>query len=274
MLTKLPRRIKGRPVRHRSLFDYLQEGRSKGSEKASEGRNVEVGIDKQGVLNHKVSSSISDDALSIENRGVKDKSVGEDILSLLSILDRKSKTGEASRSNAGSPTVLTPNTINSAINASGSELMNIINTGESIADIDLGTLKLPTGRVLDEILEYGLGKDDVICYSNGNCSDNVSVGETYTDKYGFLRQRGFVNTTRVTIYTDWIVEKGVVKKILPKAYGLKTNRGAVALVPEDYLCELEARYGIKLLNYDKCKNYKAIIEWGSKSRSSKRRKRR
>jgi hypothetical protein len=268
VLTKLPRRIKSKPAKHRSLFDYLQQGKNSESQDGSGRKNEKISINVQNVLAHKTPSKTNNNASNTKSIGDKSSS-GEDILSLLSILDKKNKAG-GSVPNSIETTISEPKTIE----VTSFRTTNIIDVSGSIADVDLGTLKLPTGRVLDEILEYGLGKDDVVCYSNGSCSDGVSVGETYTDKYGFLRQRGFVNTTRVTIYTDWIVEKGVVKKILPKAYGLKTNRGAVALVPEDYLCELEARYWIKLLNYDKCKNYRAIIEWGSKSRSGKRRKRR
>jgi hypothetical protein len=267
VLTKLPRRIKNKPARHRSLFDYLQQGKSSKSREAIRREKEEIGKDVENVLEHEVFSKTNSNASSTED--MSGKSGGEDILSLLSILDKKSKTG-GSVSNNIKTAISEPKTIE--VTSPGTT--NVIDVSGSIVDVDLGTLKLPTGKVLDEILEHGLGKDDVVCYSNGTCSDGVSVGETYTDKYGFLRQRGFVNTTRVTIYTDWIVEEGIVKKILPKAYGLKTNRGAVALIPEDYLCELEARYGVKLLNYDKCRNYKAIIEWGSRGKSGKRRKRR
>ncbi len=123
---------------------------------------------------------------------------------------------------------------------------------ESIINIDSSII--PTGRILDELLEKGLGTMDVKCNENGECNDGLRIGDIYVDKYGFKRQRGYLITTRIPVYTDWIVEEAVLKKILPKAHKLVTNRGAVALVPDDYLCTLQERWGVILKNYDKCKN--------------------
>ncbi len=124
---------------------------------------------------------------------------------------------------------------------------------------ELGEVRLPTGKLIDIILEKGLGTEDVRCDEYGRCSDGINVGEIFTDKYGFQRQRGYLRTTRIPVYTDWIVEEAVVTKILPKAHKLVTNRGAVALVPEDFLCELQERYGVILKNYDKCKNKPTLL---------------
>ena len=103
---------------------------------------------------------------------------------------------------------------------------------------------IPTGRILDEILNKGLTDEFLKCDNTGKCTDGRRLGEIYTDKYGFKRQRGFVRTTRTPVYVDWIVEEATISKLLPKAYKLVTSRGAVAIIPEDFLCELQERYGV------------------------------
>ncbi len=138
-------------------------------------------------------------------------------------------------------------------------------------DVSFSEPLVPSGKVLDEILYKGLGSDDIKCDQSGVCSDGKRIGEVFVDKYGFKRQRGFVNTTRLPIFLDWIVEEAVVQEILPRAYSVRTNRGSIALIPEDFLCELHTRYGIILKNYDKCKNYKPGI--GVETTRTKRRKR-
>lgn len=273
----MPRK-KTRPRKNKSILDYFSEfkeskkqavnsveSKTSSSNNRSGGKKTEESLEKQ----------VSQKTLGVEPGGSRKKQPTitnntqliknnkNELLELLNILETgKKKTskqiGELEGFKQSSTPLLGKN-------------INVVFKG-SIMDVDLGQLKLPTGSILEEIFEKGLGKDDIICYNNGKCSDGISVGETYTDKYGFLRQRGYINTTRLPIYMDWIVEEGVVKPILARAYGLKTNRGAVALIPEDYLCELELRYGIKLLNYDKCKGYKSIVEWGTKSSRRRRRK--
>lgn len=275
-MPKKKTRIK--PGKHRTLFDYISITDNKQSpiiesvaekqavraepEQPSENRVSETsqGVE-QGGLEEQADMQVEQQA---ENgdAGGSDTSMDE-LFELLSILETKKKTTDIKTKYTS--------TSKPGISPAPAGGLNIEIRG-SIMDVDLGQLELPTGGVLEDILEKGLGKDDVICYSDGRCSDGINVGEIYTDKYGFRRQRGYVNTTRIPVYTDWIVEEGVVKPILARAYGLKTNRGAVALVPEDFLCELEARYGIKLLNYDKCKGYKPILEWGSRSSRRKRKK--
>ncbi len=127
-------------------------------------------------------------------------------------------------------------------------------------------ITLPYGEALEELLKLPVGPErGIVCNSNGECSDGHRVSEVFTDKYGFRRQRGFIRTTRLPIYVDWIVEEAVVSKILPTAYKVETNRGAVALVPIDFLCELDRRYGVLLKNYD-CSGYKLSIESSRKKR--------
>lgn len=129
---------------------------------------------------------------------------------------------------------------------------------------------IPTGKILEEILYKGLSDKEIIsCNNNGECNDGRRVGEIFEDKYGFRRQRGFVNTTRLPIFLDWIVEEAVIEEILPKTYVVKTNRGSLALIPEDYLCELHTRYGVIIKNYDKCRKYKPSI--GSETTKKRRR---
>ncbi len=116
---------------------------------------------------------------------------------------------------------------------------------------------IPTGRVLDEILNKGLTDEFLKCYSSGKCTDGRRLGEIYVDKYGFKRQRGFVRTTRTPVYVDWIVEEATISKLLPKAYKLVTSRGAVAIIPDDFLCELQERYGVIIKNDEiNCKSSK------------------
>ncbi len=116
---------------------------------------------------------------------------------------------------------------------------------------------IPTGRVLDEILNKGLTDEFLKCNSGGKCTDGRRLGEIYVDKYGFKRQRGFVRTTRTPVYVDWIVEEATTSKLLPKAYKLVTSRGAVAIIPDDFLCELQERYGVIIKNDEiNCKSSK------------------
>ncbi|MEM1555445.1 MAG: hypothetical protein QXM54_02820 [Desulfurococcaceae archaeon] len=98
------------------------------------------------------------------------------------------------------------------------------------------------------------------CSQAGVCDDNRVVGQVFRDDYGLLRQRGYLKTTRLPVYLDFIVEKAVVKQILPNTYKVETDRGSIALVPEDFLCELNNRYGVILLNYDKCRDVKKDLQ--------------
>lgn len=133
--------------------------------------------------------------------------------------------------------------------------------------IALSKALIPEGPILHKILEKPIRTiNEIMCDNNGLCRDNRKLSEIFVDEYGFKRQRGFVRTTRAPIFLDWIVEEAIVSKILPTAYKVETSRGAVALVPESFLCELDKRYGVLLKNYD-CRNYKLSI-----SSSEKRKK--
>ncbi len=125
---------------------------------------------------------------------------------------------------------------------------------------------LPTGNVLRELLKLPVGPErGITCDNNGVCSDGISISQVYVDKYGFKRQRGFIRTTRIPVYVDWIVEEALVSKVLPTAYKVETNRGSIALVPKDFLCELDKRYGVLLKNYD-CSNYKVAVDYVKKKK--------
>ncbi|ADI31652.1 hypothetical protein [Staphylothermus hellenicus] len=275
----MPRKKKTRHGKHKTLLDYFSKfeepnkqvangigSNPTGSNNKSAGKNMGESLEKR----------VSEKTLGVEPGGSSPEQIDQstknqqveknnknELLELLSILETGKKKTNKQVENMED---FKPSSVSFL-----DKNINIAFEG-SIIDVDLGQLRLPTGKILEEIFEKGLGKDDVTCYNNGKCSDGVSIGETYTDKYGFLRQRGYINTTRLPVYMDWIVEEGIVKPILERAYGLKTNRGAVALIPEDYLCELQLRYGIKLLNFDKCKGHKSIVEWGIKTTRRKRRK--
>ncbi len=125
---------------------------------------------------------------------------------------------------------------------------------------------LPTGDVLRELLKLPVGPErGITCDNNGVCSDGISISQVYVDKYGFKRQRGFIRTTRIPVYVDWIVEEALVSKVLPTAYKVETSRGSIALVPKDFLCELDKRYGVLLKNYD-CSNYKVAVDYVKKKK--------
>lgn len=126
---------------------------------------------------------------------------------------------------------------------------------------------IPEGDILRKLLEKPIRTiNEIMCSSDGLCKDNRRLSEIFIDEFGFKRQRGFVRTTRAPVFLDWIVEEAVVSKILPTAYKVETSRGAIALIPENFLCELDKRYGVLLKNYD-CSNYKLSI-----SPSEKRKK--
>ncbi len=134
----------------------------------------------------------------------------------------------------------------------------------------LGEIKIPTGDIIDKILQEGISPELTVCHPDGTCTDGRRLGEYFVDQFGFRRQRGFVRTTRTPIFTDWIVEEAVVSKLLPRAFKLETNRGAIAIVPEDFICELQARYGVILKNFDACKGYQvSLTGTASKSRKKK-----
>lgn len=113
--------------------------------------------------------------------------------------------------------------------------------------------------MIDRLLDRSVD-DKINCSQSGVCDDNRMVGQVFRDDLGILRQRGYLKTTRLPVYLDFVVEKAVVRQILPNTYKVETDRGSIALVPEDFLCELNNRYGVILLNYDKCRDSKKDLQ--------------
>lgn len=113
--------------------------------------------------------------------------------------------------------------------------------------------------IIDKLLNRSID-ERINCSQSGVCDDNRMVSQVFKDDLGILRQRGYLKTTRLPVYLDFIVEKAVVKQTLPNTYKVETDRGSIALVPEDFLCELHNRYGVILLNYDKCRDYKKDLQ--------------
>ncbi|MCD6195980.1 MAG: hypothetical protein J7J82_04260 [Staphylothermus sp.] len=255
--------------KHASILDFLSISSSNKNKDLDKTQEKEETIASNEDIN-KVKEKLEESGTNKSEENLKEKagsakeSIDEDISDLLSILGKRKTINKSLMETTSSSTEQVPI---SEIANENSDLST-----KSIAEIDVGKLELPTGEILDKILWEGLSKDNVVCDSTGKCTDGISVGEIYNDQYGFRRQRGYVNTTRLPVYTDWIVEEGLVKKILPRAYGLKTNRGAVALIPEDFLCELQARYGVVLLNYDRCTKYNSVLGYAQAKTSRRSRK--
>lgn len=108
------------------------------------------------------------------------------------------------------------------------------------------------------------------CDASGACADGRRVGDEFQDSYGIYRKRGFLNTTRLPVFLDWVLEKGSVENVTETAVLVKTDRGAVALVPADFLCEMQARYGITISGVA-CEGYKPMIgRQASKTRGRKK----
>ncbi|MGC8982153.1 MAG: hypothetical protein ACP5KA_00125 [Desulfurococcaceae archaeon] len=108
----------------------------------------------------------------------------------------------------------------------------------------------------------------VTCEKQGVCSDNRHIGEIFEDERGVKWQRGFIRTTRNPIFLDFIVESGEVKGYVGKALIIETERGAKAIIPEEFICEMAARYGLQL-KIDKCIGYKTS-PWVERGRARKR----
>ena len=105
-------------------------------------------------------------------------------------------------------------------------------------------------EMMDQLIKEGI--KIVECSSSRICNDGVKVGDIFVDAHGIKRQRGYLKTTRIPIYVDVIVEAGNVKQIpgLKKTFLVTTSRGARAIIPEEFLCELEERYGVILEGYN------------------------
>lgn len=118
-------------------------------------------------------------------------------------------------------------------------------------------------ELLEKLLKIPVGPERTVsCTNTGECSDGKKLSEVFVDKLGILRQRGFIRTSRIPIVLDWVVERGRVEKVLPKAYKLVTERGAMALVPEGFICELVTRYGVLIDNYE-CKDFTLSLMLGN-----------
>jgi len=127
------------------------------------------------------------------------------------------------------------------------------------------------GRIMGVIEQIASSKlvKTIECDQQGLCSDGRSIGEIFVDEYGVKRQRGFINTTRLPIFLDFIAEEAEARPVLRKAYEVKTSRGSLALVPEDFLCELSSRYGVLVSNIDKCLNYRST-PWRERSKAPRK----
>ncbi len=122
------------------------------------------------------------------------------------------------------------------------------------------------GELLQKLLKMPVGPERAVsCSNTGVCSDGKKISEIYVDEMGVVRQRGFIRTSRIPVILDWVVEHGRIEKVLPKAYKLVTDRGAMALVPEDFICELVTRYGVIIENYD-CKSYQVSLTGSSRKK--------
>jgi hypothetical protein len=109
------------------------------------------------------------------------------------------------------------------------------------------------------------------CDNNGVCKDGIRVGEKLVDEYGIERKRGFLNTTRLPIFLDWVSETASVERLTDRTFVVKTERGALAVVPDHFICELQYRYGITIPGLDeKCKDYKPSIGRQYKPRSRRK----
>ncbi len=110
---------------------------------------------------------------------------------------------------------------------------------------------VPTGEILRKLLAKTAEElKRIECDAEGACNDGHRISDVFIDEHGFRRQRGFVRTTRIPVFLDWIVEEATVYRLLERAYVVETERGAMAIVPVDFLCELDKRYGVLLKNYD------------------------
>jgi len=93
------------------------------------------------------------------------------------------------------------------------------------------------------------------CDKQGNCSDGKKVSEIFEDSRGVKWQRAFLPTSRSPIFLNFIAEDSKVIGRVGRALIIETSRGARAIIPEDYICEMNSRYGV-ILNIEKCSTYK------------------
>ncbi|MFZ8783778.1 MAG: hypothetical protein ACO2OR_07370 [Desulfurococcaceae archaeon] len=109
----------------------------------------------------------------------------------------------------------------------------------------------------------------VECDKQGNCSDGKRIGEVFEDSRGVKWQRGFLATSRLPIFLNFVAEESKIVGRIGRALVIETSRGAKAIIPEDYICELTSRYGV-MLEIEKCANYKSS-PWSEREGRSKKR---
>lgn len=173
------------------------------------------------------------------------------------------------------------NTISELVNV----LMQRFKTGEkegkATAKKNLGKEGVDERRIskdlladkLGELIKTAISRTEVKvieCNQQGVCSDGKKIGEVFEDEKGVKWQRGFLNTTRLPIFLDFIAENAVIKGKIGRAYVIETSRGTEAIVPEDFICEMTSRYGV-LLDIDKCVNYR-VSPWTEKGQRGVRAK--
>lgn len=136
---------------------------------------------------------------------------------------------------------------------------------------DSSTQKTMIDNVSNQLAEEAFKRLNVkliTCDKQGRCTDDKRVGDVYKDEHGVEWQRGFVNTTRLPIFVDFIVEDATVTGRIGKALLIESSRGAKAIIPEDYICELVSRYGVKI-QLEKCTGYKAS-PWTERTKTKKK----
>lgn len=106
------------------------------------------------------------------------------------------------------------------------------------------------------------------CDKQGTCNDGRRVGEVYEDSKGLKWQRGFLSTSRIPIFVDFIVEEAKIAGRVGKAFIIVSSRDSKAIIPEDYICEASSKYGI-LLDLEKCSSFR-ISPWSSKSKKKQK----
>lgn len=134
----------------------------------------------------------------------------------------------------------------------------------------LGELEKPVDQSMSKItsmVEKSFKNSSVKfieCNKQGICNDGRRISEVFEDEDGLKWQRGFLNTTRLPIFLDFLAEDARIIGRIGKAIIVESIRGSRAIVPDSFICEIISRYGI-LLDVDKCSNYKAL-SWGEKGK--------
>ncbi len=132
----------------------------------------------------------------------------------------------------------------------------VVQTKEEKPLVELGII---TGELIKKLLALPVGPErGIVCDNTGKCSDGRNISDIFVDNYGVKRQRGFIRTSRIPIIVDWVAEKARAEKILTKAYKVETSRGAMALIPDEFICDMVKRYGVLIEGVD-CSNYQVNL---------------